>query len=144
MSIMKWSVVGCALTLGTYGLTVSAALASDASADVAAARAFHGGSTTPVSDAGRRDDPVSSGVGAEERVPLGASDGAADRPMASASGAPRFTLASPTGSVAGAAKPSGPLGAGDASSDALVARARPVRAVEAEVSSYAPPTGNRR
>ena len=133
MSITKWSVVGCALTLGTCGLMMGAALASDASADAAAARRFNGGSTMPIPDSGGPDDQVSSGAGAGmERVALGASDGAADRDAANANNAPSVQLASAGEPAARAAGPSGPLGAGDASSDAIAASAGPVRALEAE------------
>ena len=127
MSITKWFAVGCALTLGASGLTMGAARASDASADAAAARAFHAGSAMPIPDPAGRDD-VRSGVDAEtEVVALGASDGANDaaaaRAKASAGGAAGLALSSPMGSAARAAEPFGPLGASDASSDAYVARA---------------------
>ena len=119
MSITRWFAVGCALTLGTSGLTMGVALASDASADAAAARAFNGGS-----DPGRRDEQVSSGVRTEtELVALGASDGAADRATANTGGAAGLTVATPNAPAAGSAEPFGPLGASDASSDAQVARA---------------------
>jgi hypothetical protein len=104
------------------------ARASDASADAAAARAFHGGSAMPIPDPAGRDD-VSSGADAEtEVVALGASDGANDaaaaRATANASGAAGLALAGPMGLAALAADSFGALGAGDASSDAYVARAK--------------------
>jgi hypothetical protein len=136
MSITKWAAVGCIVTLGSSVLTTGAALAGDASADAAAARASRGGSmNTP--DPGGRDEQASLGVGSKtEVVALGASDGAADRPTANAYEAASVPLAGPTGSTARAAGPSGPLGAGDASSEAFVARAPPVRVLGAESPSY--------
>jgi hypothetical protein len=135
ISIKKWSAVGCALTLGTSVLTMGAALASDASADTAAARALGGGSTMSV--------PAGGGTNLEV-IALGACDAGADRAAANVREAASDALGSPTGSTARAAEPSGPLGAGDGSSEAFVARAGPARALGAGDQTIVRASGVRR
>jgi hypothetical protein len=94
--------------------------------DAAAARAFSGGPTVSIADPARRYD---------DAVAIGASDAAADRATVIAYRPATLPPASPMGSTARAAAPSGPIGAGDASSDAFLARARPARALDAASAS---------